>query len=166
MKTIFLLFLSLPQVDVGFFSFNFYLSWCSSLLLFSQGSTYIYNAYLQPFFLRNEANLDAGIVAMQKSILSFVQEKVTALWDGIWALLTNRRLSQQPSTSSSPNPQLSFLASNAWRSALKAFQPTMSGSGTASRGVDPTVYNGAESSRSSTGQETSTPPFPVPQHSE
>ncbi|KAH9486585.1 Putative HVA22-like protein g [Psilocybe cubensis] len=130
----------------------------------SQGSTYIYNAYLEPFFSRNQADLDAGIVRIQSNILTFVQEKLSALW----TLATRGRpQSQAQSPSASPNPQLSWLFSpDTWRAALNVLQPA--GSGTASRGVQP-IHSGAASSSTSLNSEESSqknPPFPVPQHYE
>ncbi|KAL9716574.1 hypothetical protein Ac2012v2_001022 [Leucoagaricus gongylophorus] len=61
-KTIFFLYLSLPQ---------------------TQGSTYIYTAYLEPFFTQNEADLDEGIVQAQTNILTFIQTRLIALWESI-----------------------------------------------------------------------------------
>ncbi|KAF9479713.1 hypothetical protein BDN70DRAFT_786350, partial [Pholiota conissans] len=58
-KTMFLLYLSLPQ---------------------TQGSTYVYTTYLQPFLSRNEADLDAGIIAMQRNVVIFIQGKLSTVW--------------------------------------------------------------------------------------
>ncbi|PPQ67114.1 hypothetical protein CVT25_005715 [Psilocybe cyanescens] len=129
------------------------------------GSTYIYNAHLQPFFSRNEVDLDAGIVRIQRNILTFVQEKLSALW----SLATRGRpQSQAQSSSASPNPQLSWLLSpDTWRSALNVLQPASAGAGTALRGVQP-VHSAGSSRTSLNLEETSqkNPPFPVPQHYE
>ncbi|KJA25865.1 hypothetical protein HYPSUDRAFT_160465, partial [Hypholoma sublateritium FD-334 SS-4] len=62
-KTLFLLYLSLPQ---------------------TQGSTYVYTTYLQPFFARNEADLDAGIIAIQRNVVTFIQGKLSGIWDLFW----------------------------------------------------------------------------------
>jgi len=138
LKTIFLLFLSLPQTE---------------------GSTYIYNAYLQPFLLSNEADLDAGIVRIQRNVFTFVQEKASALW----ALLTRNRSQSQTSTPASANSQLSWLLSpDAWRSALNVLQPT----------TNPSPHfqpqHSASHSSLNLEQEASqkAPVFPVPQHYE
>ncbi|OCH94695.1 hypothetical protein OBBRIDRAFT_831527 [Obba rivulosa] len=66
-KTAFLLFLSLPQ---------------------TQGSTWIYDTYLHPYFEKNKANIDAGIVAAQTNVLTFLQTRLTALWQLLWDLAT------------------------------------------------------------------------------
>ncbi|EMD41926.1 hypothetical protein CERSUDRAFT_90515 [Gelatoporia subvermispora B] len=66
-KTVFLLFLSLPQ---------------------TQGSTWIFHTYLHPYFAKNEASIDAGIAAAQSNALTFVQTRLTALWQILWDLAT------------------------------------------------------------------------------
>jgi len=77
-KTVLLLFLSLPQ---------------------TQGSTYIYNSYLRPFFAKNEADFDAGIVSVQQNTFSFIQGRLTSLWEVIWSLLNKTPASAQPPSS-------------------------------------------------------------------
>ncbi|KZT02422.1 uncharacterized protein LAESUDRAFT_407438 [Laetiporus sulphureus 93-53] len=57
-KTVFLLFLSLPQ---------------------TQGSTWVYTAFMHPFFTVKEADIDAGIDAAQSNLLTYSQERLTAL---------------------------------------------------------------------------------------
>ncbi|KAI0048331.1 hypothetical protein FA95DRAFT_1595187 [Auriscalpium vulgare] len=65
-KTLFLLFLSLPQ---------------------TQGSTYIYKTYLEPFFNKHETDIDAGIASARTETLAFVQARVASLWDFLFKLL-------------------------------------------------------------------------------
>jgi receptor expression-enhancing protein 1/2/3/4 len=141
LKTIFLLFLSLPQTE---------------------GSTYIYNAYLQPFLVRNEADLDAGIVRIQRNVLTFVQEKISALW----ALFVKSSSQSQSSTPASANSQLSWLLSpDAWRSALNVLQPTTNPS---PRPQPQHISSTGSHSSLNLEQEPSqkAPAFPVPQHYE
>ncbi|RDB29463.1 putative HVA22-like protein g [Hypsizygus marmoreus] len=59
-KTLFLLFLALPQTE---------------------GSTYIYITYLQPFLAEHESELDAGIVSIQSNILAFLKAHFLSLWE-------------------------------------------------------------------------------------
>lgn len=66
MKTIFLLYLSLPQ---------------------TQGSSYIYVRYLQPFFHYHEDDIDATLVRLKTRIYTFVQEKLQLLWNQIMGSL-------------------------------------------------------------------------------
>lgn len=86
-KTAFLLFLSLPQI---------------------QGSTYIYNSYIQPFFVKNETDLDAGIVSAQQNTLSFVQSRLNSLWEVIWSLLNKTPASGQRPASGLSGPASSL----------------------------------------------------------
>ncbi|KAJ6627092.1 TB2/DP1, HVA22 family-domain-containing protein, partial [Mycena sp. CBHHK59/15] len=75
MKTLFLLFLALPQ---------------------TQGSTYIYTTYLQPFFIKNEVELDAGILSIQRKTLFFVQAQLASLWQIVWGILNKNAAAGQP----------------------------------------------------------------------
>ncbi|KAI0936773.1 hypothetical protein AcW1_000920 [Taiwanofungus camphoratus] len=61
-KTLFLLFLSLPQTE---------------------GSTWIYTTYLHPFLTNKEADIDAGIVAAKTNIITFLHDCLLALWQTI-----------------------------------------------------------------------------------
>jgi len=79
-KTVFLLFLALPQ---------------------TQGSTYIYQMYLQPFFSKNEVDLDAGIVNIQAKTLVFAQDRLAALWQIVSAAI-NKNAAAGQSTSATP----------------------------------------------------------------
>lgn len=94
-KTLFLLYLALPQ---------------------TQGSTYIYTTYLQPFFSQNEADLDEGIVQAQKNILTFIQTRLTALWEYLLNAANKRQATTSTAagssnTSSAPNGSASALQS-------------------------------------------------------
>ncbi|KAF8167735.1 TB2/DP1, HVA22 family-domain-containing protein [Crassisporium funariophilum] len=147
-KTVFLLFLSLPQ---------------------TQGSTYIYMTYLQPFFLRNERELDAGIVSVQRNVLSFVQAKISAVFELLWNIKAN---SAQQQTQSPSSTQLSWLSPpNLWRmyqsSGLSGLQPP-----SAPENFPPNSRQNSNASiRSSNNLDNvhdispeMPPPFPVPQH--
>ncbi|KAF8807748.1 hypothetical protein BYT27DRAFT_7189844 [Phlegmacium glaucopus] len=92
-KTLFLLFLSLPQ---------------------TQGSTYIYTAYLQPVFSRNEDHLDA----IQRNVLTFIQAKLVALW----TMLANKAPRGDTTTSTEADGWL--FTPSAWSSILNTFQPS------------------------------------------
>jgi receptor expression-enhancing protein 1/2/3/4 len=64
MKTIFLLYLALPQ---------------------TRGSSYLYTFHLQPFFHSHEAQIDATLASLKARIYAFVQDKFRALWDQVTA---------------------------------------------------------------------------------
>jgi len=98
-KTLFLLYLSLPQI---------------------QGSTYVYTAYLQPVFSRNEHHLDAGLVAIQRNALTFIQEKLAALWT-----MLGKKVPQGDATTSTAPGGWLFTPST-WASVLNTFQPSAS----------------------------------------
>jgi len=57
-KTLFLLYLALPQTE---------------------GSTYVFNTYLYPVFIKNQADIDAFINAMGSHSFKFLQTKIQAL---------------------------------------------------------------------------------------
>jgi len=66
-KTLVLLFLSLPQFE---------------------GSTYVYTTYLEPYLIQNESNIDASIAAARDESFQYLQARLTALWDIIYSLLS------------------------------------------------------------------------------
>ncbi|KAI0347810.1 hypothetical protein BDW22DRAFT_1349873 [Trametopsis cervina] len=90
-RTLLLLFLALPQI---------------------QGSTFVFQTYIAPFFRRNEADIDAGIQAAQNNTIAFAQAKLTALWETVWQLATRNRPADAqaaqgqaaPGHSSAPSP--------------------------------------------------------------
>jgi len=101
-KTVFILYLALPQ---------------------TQGSTFLYDSYLAPYLARNEASLDANIATFQSSIFVFLQERLQALWGLVWRLISQAQAqaqrqpgaggdgTQQPATGSPAD-----AVSNLWRS--------------------------------------------------
>lgn len=82
LKTVVLLFLSLPQ---------------------TQGSTYVYQTYVHPYFSRNEADLDASIIALQSSALGFITTRLTQLWEALLRL-ANKAPIPQPNSQQSSQP--------------------------------------------------------------
>ncbi|KAI0328152.1 hypothetical protein GY45DRAFT_1207974, partial [Cubamyces sp. BRFM 1775] len=78
-RTVFLLFLALPQ---------------------TQGSTWVYTTYLQPFLLKNQADIDASIAAAQTNALAFVQSRLQVFWQTFWDLAT--RASANPAQARAP----------------------------------------------------------------
>ncbi|KAG6834771.1 hypothetical protein H0H93_007528 [Arthromyces matolae] len=61
-KTLFLLYLVLPQ---------------------TQGSTYIYTVHLRPFFGKHEEQIDETLAEMKAQAYKFIQERFRALWDAL-----------------------------------------------------------------------------------
>ena len=77
MKTIFLLYLSLPQ---------------------TQGSSYLYVNYLQPFLHSHEADIDATLVKVKARVYTYFQEKFRLLWGNVLGSLGQ---SEQPGATTS-----------------------------------------------------------------
>jgi len=105
-KTLFLLFLSLPQI---------------------QGSTFIYQNYLQPFFSKNETELDAGIASFQNNIFKFVQSRLSALFDIIWSLLNKTPASWQPATPATGQQQAGGFSVDSALSIWRTYGPVVLG---------------------------------------
>jgi len=90
-KTLFLLFLALPQ---------------------TQGSTYIYTTYFQPFFVKHEADLDTGIISLQRNVFTFLQTRLAVLWEvARSAINDNGPTSGQSAPSATLNGPASLLQS-------------------------------------------------------
>lgn len=73
-------------------------------LINRQGSTYIYNVYLKPFLIKNEAEFDAGIVSVQRNALGFLQTRLNTVWEFILSLL-NKSPSSVPVNGVPGQPQ-------------------------------------------------------------
>ncbi|TBU49950.1 TB2/DP1, HVA22 family-domain-containing protein [Dichomitus squalens] len=69
-RTVFLLFLSLPQ---------------------TQGSTWVYQTYFHPFLTKNQADIDASLAAAQSNALSFIQSRLQVFWQTFWDLATKNQ---------------------------------------------------------------------------
>lgn len=79
MKTLFLLYLVLPQ---------------------TRGSSYIYINHLQPFLHSHESQIDATLASFKARLYAFVQERFRALWDQFVGALGQQQQAQYaPSTS-------------------------------------------------------------------
>jgi len=74
LKTIFVLYLSLPQ---------------------TQGSTFIFDNYLAPYFSRNEAEIDRNIEIAQNSIFLFVKEQFTTVVNAAWRIISQAQAAPQ-----------------------------------------------------------------------
>lgn len=116
--------------------------------------------------------MDAGIIAIQRNVVTFIQGKLSAVWDLFWTKLMGARPQTEASAPASTPPQLAWLFStDAWRSAMSVLKPaaapskppTLSGSrhnsnvGTPAGSRTPSMYNEAREQA---------PSFPVPQHYE
>ncbi|KIK70782.1 hypothetical protein GYMLUDRAFT_254107 [Collybiopsis luxurians FD-317 M1] len=158
-KTVWLLFLSLPQI---------------------QGSTFIYDSYVQPFFAKNEKEIDAGIVSIQANVLSFIQIRLYALWELLWSVLNKQPPTGQPpaNQSNSPNGQGAApgISLDTALGLFKTYGPSLlnslkpAGPPNSSAPTPPSLTPMASSSSVSTTTsatpqtEAPPPPFPEPVH--
>ncbi|KAJ7594207.1 TB2/DP1, HVA22 family-domain-containing protein [Mycena floridula] len=97
-KTLFLLYLSLPQ---------------------TQGSSYIYHYHLQPFFQSHELQIDAALASFKAKVYSFLQDRVRLLWDHISATAGQQQDVRNMPAAAPPLVQgwsPAQLASSLWRS--------------------------------------------------
>lgn len=90
-KTVFLLFLSLPQ---------------------TQGSTFVYDTYLKPFFVKNHNSIDSGIISIQGSIITFIHTRLYAVWELLWSVINKTPPPGQP-PAAAPPPAAGFSVESA-----------------------------------------------------
>lgn len=107
LKTIFLLYLALPQ---------------------TKGSSYIYVYHLQPFFHSHESQIDATLASVKSRVYTFLQERIRALWEQISASIGQQQQqanivptpgagnSAQPPTLNNPASGPVQLAASLWTS--------------------------------------------------
>lgn len=89
LKTVFLLFLSLPQLN---------------------GASWVYGTYIAPYFSKNEAEIDRSIAAVQGNTVAFLSDKLSGLWGFLQSTLTKGQAQvasqqpgqNQPATATSP----------------------------------------------------------------
>ncbi|GJJ09852.1 hypothetical protein Clacol_004076 [Clathrus columnatus] len=70
----------------------------------TQGSTYIYNTYLGPYFQRNEVNFDRNIETAQTSIVLFAKERAQALIQFAWNAVTQAQAQVRSQQEANANP--------------------------------------------------------------
>ncbi|KAF9270060.1 hypothetical protein L218DRAFT_1071553 [Marasmius fiardii PR-910] len=163
-KTLFLLFLSLPQI---------------------QGSTFIYTTYLQPFFAKNETQIDEGVASIQSNTFAFVQSKLAVLWDFFWSVINKTPANGQTTPAPGQQRQGPPLSFDAAMGLFKAYapsflnptQPTNRGPATSAASA-PSITPSASSTSipsvsaysrvtpSPSAFNEAPPPFPVPVHHE
>jgi len=159
LKTLFLLFLALPQ---------------------TQGSTYIYQNYFRPFLAQHESALDEGIIAFNKNAFGFVQSKLTDLVNYVLKSASNQG-GQVAAPGGAPNQSaqgrnpLSAVANlwNTYGGAVgAALQSRQQSSATATGALNAGGNTAANLAPRSSGasayptpaQEIKQPAFPIPQH--
>ncbi|KAI0068300.1 hypothetical protein BV25DRAFT_1911297 [Artomyces pyxidatus] len=103
-KTLFLLFLSLPQ---------------------TQGSTWLYKSYLEPFCTQHEAEIDAGIASAQTETLAFLQARVASLWDLVINILNKTPTAPQSSSTQNGQPAAGQSPVQALQGLWSAYAPAV-----------------------------------------
>jgi len=115
--------------------------------------------FLEPFFRQNERELDSGIVALQRNVLTFLQAKLAALWEVVGSFT-----SKQQQSAGQGNPPVSWLSPDAVRDALSMIYGRPAAQSTPA--PTPKNTNVGAVNPIQPPQETSAgpPPFPVPQY--
>jgi hypothetical protein len=62
----------------------------------AQGSTWVYQSYVEPYFRKNEANIDKAIADAQTQTVTFMQSRLAIIWETVIGLLNNGAGRQQP----------------------------------------------------------------------
>lgn len=101
-KTIFLLYLALPQ---------------------TQGATYVYQFHLRPFFAKHEQQIDQTIAQVRARLYRFLQEKARSVWQALLGALGPgsegahvQHATQPPPTMNNPAGGPAQLISSLWTS--------------------------------------------------
>ncbi|KAN0100479.1 TB2/DP1, HVA22 family domain containing protein [Tylopilus felleus] len=81
LRTIFLLYISLPQTE---------------------GSAYVYKTFLEPWLSTNEADFDVAMTSAQTNTIAFCRTRITAILDLVWNFLNNKIPVSAQSTAGDP----------------------------------------------------------------
>ncbi|TFK52993.1 hypothetical protein OE88DRAFT_1327611 [Heliocybe sulcata] len=114
-KTLFLLYLALPQ---------------------TQGSSYLYLYYIKPFFAEHETQIDAGLASLKTRVLAFAQEKLRAIWSHIAASTINQgdAPAERPDVNAAVPPTLNDPVSGPVQTAMgfwRSYGPSILATGAA-----------------------------------
>jgi receptor expression-enhancing protein 1/2/3/4 len=132
--------------------------------------------YLQPFFSKNEVDLDAGIVNIQAKTLVFAQDRLAALWQIVSAAI-NKNAAAGQSTSATPGqtppaPGAGLSLDSAMGlfrtfgpSLMSALQPAAAPAATPGPTPTPSPAPSASTTsfESPAAEHRAAPPFPEPQ---
>ena len=67
-----------------------------------QGSTWVFTTYFQPFLVKNQADIDANIAAVQSNSLAFLQSRLQVFWQTFWDLATKASANGQAPAPGAP----------------------------------------------------------------
>jgi receptor expression-enhancing protein 1/2/3/4 len=124
MRTVFLLFLSLPQFKARSILIFFreianrlkVVLTCYFLFI-PQGSTYVYKAYLEPFLIQNESDIDATIASARDETVHFIHSRISLLWDLLYSLLSKTPVTSKKSPEATPMNGSPILIQKVFQSA-------------------------------------------------
>ncbi|KAI9458514.1 TB2/DP1, HVA22 family-domain-containing protein [Boletus coccyginus] len=146
MKTLFLLYLVLPQ---------------------TRGSSYIYINHLQPFLHSHESQIDATLASFKARLYAFIQERFRALWDQVVGAVGQQQAQYAPSAGGvavgappslgDPVSGPAQLVAGLWRS----YGPTILASGAAFLSQAGSQIH-LDSSQSARDHRWQSQPMPVP----
>ncbi|KAF8323932.1 hypothetical protein DL93DRAFT_2070053 [Clavulina sp. PMI_390] len=68
----------------------------------TEGSTYIYKVYMNPFLNQHEDEIDRTIGEIKVRIFAYAQAKLRAAWDALYGALLSQATSQQAQAQSGP----------------------------------------------------------------
>ncbi|ESK82859.1 receptor expression-enhancing protein 4 [Moniliophthora roreri MCA 2997] len=109
-KTIFLLYLALPQ---------------------TQGSTYIYLAHLAPLLHEHEDEIDRSMGKLKAWVWEYVQAKARAVWDALLTSMGQPPAAQQAQAQTSAPPTMNDPASGTVQMLWRTYGPTLLTTGAA-----------------------------------
>ena len=133
----------------------------------------MFQTYLSPFFTRNEANINASIAAAQANIITFLQTRVTMLWDAVLhnvsqaaanAAPQNGQPGAQPPAAGSPAGFLQGLWNSYGPTAMGALQQyAQAAQSTSAMAANiPPAASPAHPATPAANGEPAAPPFPEP----
>lgn len=133
------------------------------LIHLCQGSTFVYQTYFDPYFKKNEADIDAGIVSAQTNTITFAQAKVTAIWEAAWRIATKSgaTTASAPATGtpSGQTPSAQQAPPNLFAMGSQLFQTY----GPWAMGAIKSSVGSTQTKSTTTGSvNTSNPPLPTP----
>lgn len=83
-KTVFFLYLSLPQTEVSYFAYLHLLSTSDiTVKLIAQGSTYVYRAHLAPLFYQHEEDIDAALNGLRSRATETITGALGMIWEKV-----------------------------------------------------------------------------------
>lgn len=138
-KTLFLLYLALPQTQVCLSPANLIAQLAIDIILIAsayEGSTFIYKTHLAPTLHEYEPEIDSALASLKSQVYAFLQAKVRTLWEHVSSVVVNQATTptaqpgqptQAPPTLADPVSGPAQMVWGLWR----AYAPTLIAKGNA-----------------------------------